>query len=234
MSPSLRPRVSTIVGLVMTGLALAGISAGCGGQRSTPASSSTRAKASTVSRLAPPPLPEATTPIHNVNRAQRSHFALLRGEPEPLPPSIRRILRRPTFGMNWDLAQRVPISLRGSFWLIPGRHVLCLLHAETIHEASSACAPTKTAFAHGVVAASLQEASAGTPAKRLIVGVVPDGTTEAVVHTGGMVSRIAITHNLFVLEDSTKEPPDVVSLSRLPASVPECSHERCSSIATPH
>lgn len=234
MSPSLRPRLSTIVGLVMTGLALAGISAGCGGQGNAPASSSTRARASTVSRPAPPPFSEATAQIHSVNRAQRNHFALLRGVPEPLPPSVRRILRKPTFGMNWDLAQRVPISLRGSFWLIPGRHVLCLLHAETIHEASSACAPAKTAFAHGVVAASLREASADIPAKRLVVGVVPDGTTGAVVHTGGMMSRVAIAHNLFVLRDSMEEPPDVVSLNRLPESAPKCSQEGCPWITTAH
>jgi hypothetical protein len=221
VSPSLRPRLSTIVGLVMLGLALAGISAGCGGQGNAPASSSTRANASTVSRPAPPPLSGGTGPVHSVNRAQRNHFALLRGVPEPLPPSVRRILRKPTFGMNWDLAQRVPVSLRGSFWLIPGRHVLCLLHAETVHEASSACAPAKTAFAHGVVAASLREASAGVPAKRLIVGVVPDGTTGAVIHTGRMTSRVAIAHNLLVLRDSMEESPDAVSLNRPPLSGPK-------------
>jgi len=114
--------------------------------------------------------------------------------------------------MNWDLAQRVPVPLRGSFWLIPGRHVLCLLHAETIHEASSACAPTETALAHGVVAASLQEASVAAPARRLIVGVVPDGTTEVVVHTEEMTSRVETAHHIFVKRDSVEKPPDVVSL----------------------
>jgi hypothetical protein len=114
--------------------------------------------------------------------------------------------------MNWALAQRVPLSLRGSFWLVPGRHVLCLLHAITVHEASSACAPTKIALAHGIVAVSLREASAVAPAERLIVGVVPDGVSEAVVHTRGIASRVAIARHLFVLKDSINEPPDVVSL----------------------
>jgi len=219
MSSRLRLRLSASVGLVAAGLALAGISTGCGkSQGNAPVPSSAGVKPSTVSHPAPPPSSEAVTPIHSVERSQRIHFALLRGLPEPLPPSIRRVLRKPTYGMNWELAQRLPLSLRGSFWLIPGRHVLCVLHAETLHEASSACAPTKIALAHGVVAALLQEASAVTPVERLIVGVVPDGATEAAVHTGRITSRVAITHHLFVLRDSMKEPPEVVSLT-LPSAL---------------
>lgn len=215
MAPSLRARLSASVGLVIAGLALAGSSTGCGeDQGNDPHLSSTRFTTSTASRPAPPPGSEVTMPVHSIDRAQRTHFALLRGTPEPLPPSVRRILRKPTYGMNWALAQRVPVPMRGSFWLIPGHHVLCLLHAETIHEASSACAPTKIALAHGVVAASLRKARAVTPARRLIVGVVPDGTTEAVVHTGRIASRVPIAHHLFVLRDSIEEPPEVVSLSQ--------------------
>jgi hypothetical protein len=215
MSPILRLRLSASVGLVMAGLALAGLSAGCGqGQSNDPYPSSTMAKASTASRPAPPPFSETTNPVRSVNRSQRSHFALLRGVPEPLPPSVRRILKRPTYGMNWDLAQRVPLSLRGPFWLIPGRHVLCLLHEETAHEASSACAPTKTALAHGIVAASLRQGSTAGAAERLIVGVAPDGVSKAVIHTEQITSRVAIAHHLFVLEDSVEEPPKVVSLIR--------------------
>lgn len=214
MSPSVRLRLSASVGLVMAGLALAGICTGCGeGGGNDLHLSSTEATTSTASRPTPPPGSEVTTPVHSVDRAQRAHFALLRGKPEPLPPSIRRILRKPTYGMNWALAQRVPVSLRGSFWLIPGRRVLCLLHMETAHEASSACAPTKTALAHGIVAVSLQKMSVIPSAERLIVGVVPDGTTEAVVHTGKIASRITIAHHIFVLRDSLEEPPEVVSLN---------------------
>lgn len=219
MSPSSRLCLSASVGLVIAGLALAGIGAGCGtGQKRDSPQSSARARAVAASRPAPPPDSEVTNPVHSVDSAQRDHFALLRGVPEPLPPSVRRILRKPTYGMNWDLAQRVPVGLQGSFWLIPGRGVLCLLHAETIHEASSACAPTKTALAHGIVGASLRERHSEVPAERLIVGVVPDGATEAVVHTGKVASKVAIAHHLFVLRDSMEEPPEVVSL--MPPPVP--------------
>jgi hypothetical protein len=215
MSPILRLRLLAGVGFAMAGLALASLSLGCGeGRVNDPPHASATAKAATTSSPAVPPSARPTSPIHSVDRTQRKHFAWLRGEPEPLPPSIRRVLRKSTYGMNWKLAQKVPIPLQGSFWLIPGRHILCFLHAETIHEASSTCAPTKAALRHGVTIASLREARAGTQAKRLIVGVVPDGTAEAVIHTGGTASSRAIAHHLFVLRDSVKLPPNVISLRR--------------------
>ncbi len=218
MSSSLLLRRSVGVGLVIAVLALAGLYAGCGaGQGNSSPESSAKVRAVAASRPTFSSFAEDGHPVHSVSRTQRNHFALLRGAPEPLPPSVRRVLRKPTYGMNWDLAQRVPVGLRGSFWLIPGRGVLCLLHAETIHEASSACAPTKAALAHGIVGASLREGRSEVPAERLIVGVVPDGATEAVVHTGKVASKVAIAHHLFVLRDSMEEPPEVVSLNLLPA-----------------
>jgi hypothetical protein len=211
VSSGRRLRLSKGVRLAMTGLALAGVAAGCGQGRRTDRRA-VRVEPSAVSRPRPRPSSQAPRVVHSIDRSQRDHFALLRGMPEPLPASVRRVLRKPTYGMNWALAQRLPLSLRGLFWLVPGRHVLCLLHAETIHEASSACASTKTALAHGVVAVSLREASPDGPAERLVIGVVPDGASKAVVHTGGETARVAITDHLLVLRDSMSEPPDLVSL----------------------
>lgn len=86
------------------------------------------------------------------------------------------------------------------------------MHAKTIHEVSTACAPTKVALAHGIAAASLREAGAVAPARRLIVGIAPNGVKEAVVHTGEAATTISVTRHLFVLADSMSEPPDVISL----------------------
>jgi hypothetical protein len=162
---------------------------------------------------APATSPEDVPVIRRVGRREQKHFTLLRGEPEQLPLSIRRVLRKPAFGVNWALAHRLPLSLRGSFWLVPGRHTLCLVHAKNIHEVSTACAPTKVALAHGVVSASLRDASAIAPAQRQIVGVVPDGISKAVVHAGNTATRAHVRRHLFVLEDSIDQPPDVVSLN---------------------
>lgn len=150
--------------------------------------------------------------VRRVGRREWKHFALLRGEPEPLPLSVRRILRKPAFGVNWALARRLPLSLRESFWLVPGSHTLCLVHAKGVHAVSTACTPTKVALAHGVVFASLREAGPVAPARRQVVGVVPDGTRKAVVHTGKTATKARVRRHLFVIEDSIDQPPDVVSL----------------------
>ncbi len=207
VSISARASVATV------GLALASMIAGCGeghGKHGHPPPAIS-VGASTAPR--PQPSSDTSKVIRSVDRNQRDHFALLREGPEPLLPSIRRILRKPTYGMNWDLAQRVPLSLQGSFWLVPGRHTLCLLHAETLHDVSSACATTKVALNHGVVTVSLREATAGAPAERLIVGVVPDGISEVVVHTRRVASRVAVVDHVFVRRDAINEPPDLVSLN---------------------
>lgn len=215
VSLSLQLRLLASVGLGIAGLTLAGMCSGCGagqGKEDSSNLSTARIRGSATSNLASQLFSGVTRSVHRIDRTQRNNFALLRGAPEPLPPSVRRVLRKPTYGMNWDLAQRVPLSLREPFWLIPGRHVLCLLHVDTAHEASSACAPTKTARAHGVVTISLREARASVPAERLIVGVVPDGTVEAVVHTGIIATRTSIAHHVFTISDSIEDPPDVVLL----------------------
>jgi hypothetical protein len=162
-------------------------------------------------RTSPPSPPPAG--VRHAGRVERAHFALLRTRPEPLPASVRRILRRPDYGMSWDLAQRLPLAtLRGAYWLIPGRRVLCLLHAQGRHEASSSCAPIRVALAHGIIAVSLREAGPASPAQRLTVGVMPDGVHRAVVHTGAHATTVAVTQHLLVLRDAEDAPPDRVTL----------------------
>ena len=214
MSPDFRLRHLTSLGVVAVALAFAGLAAGCGEDRAgdppaRPSGSATSSK--TVSSS--PPMPDGAGVIERVGRLEREHFALLREEPAPLPHSVRRILRRPTYGMNWALARRLPVSLRDSFWLVPGRHALCLVHEKGVHEVATACAPTNLALKHGVVTASLRDATPISPAQRLIVGVVPDGTSEAVVRTRGSASRVPIEDHAFVLRDSIDAPPDIVSLT---------------------
>jgi hypothetical protein len=115
--------------------------------------------------------------------------------------------------MSWALAQRLPLpTLHGAYWLVPGRRVLCLLHAEEAHEASSSCASTRDALKHGIVAVSLRDASPATPAQRLSVGVVPDGVRRAIVHTGSRAVPVVVTQHVFVLQDAVREPPDRITL----------------------
>lgn len=210
MPPSLRLRHSASAALVAAGLILMGIGAGCGGighhEISTAMSMSGR------HRLPPPVGPKAAI-IRRVHRSQSRHFALLRDRPEPLPRSITRILGKPDFGMNWALAHRLRLSMNGSFWLVPGNHALCLLHAQATHEVSAACAPTTVTLAHGIAIVSLREAGSRRPIERIVVGVAPDGAHRAAIHTGTAASTVSITRHVFVLKDSMSKPPDVVSVS---------------------
>lgn len=211
MSPRLRLRLGTVAAVV-AGLTLLGTFVGCGTNKGDARSSAPTEIDSSAGRPVPPASPQEMAVIRRIGTNERKRFTLLRGKPEPLPLYVRRILRRPSFGVNWDLAHRLPLSLRRSFWLVPGRGHLCLVHTETIHEVADACATTGVALKHGIVAVSLRDPGAVRPAQRLIVGVAPDGASEAVVHTGRVASNVAITRHLVVLRDSLSQPPDVVSL----------------------
>lgn len=164
----------------------------------------------TASRAAVPsasPPVDDSTPIRRVADAQIARFALLRSPPEGLPGTVRRVLRQPSYGMNWSFAQRVPGAPGGSYWLVPGRDTLCLLHARDGHEITSACAPTEVALAHGVVSASLQN---GNPPRRLIVGILPSDVQHVTVRTGAVTTTVPVTHGLLILRDAHRDPPDEI------------------------
>jgi hypothetical protein len=80
--------------------------------------------------------PYAAAEVLQVQPRQLARFALLRTPPEGLPLSIRRVLHRPVFGINWRLAHRIPAKSEGVYWLVPGDHV----HAETfvLHDSTLA------------------------------------------------------------------------------------------------
>jgi len=70
---------------------------------------------------------------------------------------------------------------------------------------------TAPATAHGIAATSITPPNAPHPA-RLIVGVAPDGTREALVHTRGVVAAVPVRGAAFALRDSTPHPADFISL----------------------
>lgn len=154
-----------------------------------------------------PPSAEDSTPIRRIADAQIAGFALLQSPPEGLPEAVRRVLRQPSYGMNWSFAQRVPGAPDGTYWLVPGRDTLCLLHAPDEHQITSACASTEVALAHGVVSAALQD---GDPPRRLVVGVLPSDVRQVTVHTGGATTTARVRHGLLVLRDAHRSPPDAI------------------------
>ena len=152
--------------------------------------------------------------ISHVQPRQSVNFSLLRTPPEGLSAWTKRILRKPTFGMNWALAHRLPVAVPGDFWAIPGNGFLCIVAQPDIHTTTRSCATTDDALAHGVAAVLIRAAptSGNTPDNRLIVGVAPDRARNALVQTAGWVTTVPVLDNVFMLRDSATDPPDSMTL----------------------
>jgi hypothetical protein len=191
--------------------------AGCGRSSADdvpPSATATLAPSTTATRPRPDPEnPYAAPVISRAQPRQLAAFALLRTPPEGLSAATQRILRRPVFGINWKLAQRIPIKSDGTYWLVPGDGHLCVISQGVMHGlgVGSTCAATSHAIAHGIADISITLPGAAHPA-RLIIGVAPDGTREALVHTHGTIAATPVHDEVFVLRDSTLAPPDVISL----------------------
>lgn len=150
-------------------------------------------------------------PDSRVEARQLESFALLRTSPEGLPSLVVKSLGPPVHGMRWDLAQRLPLHLQGSFWLVPGKGYLCLVAQWEKPTAGRFCAETRYVLAHGLAGVFVHAPGApwfGTPGKRLIVGVAPDDATKVVVYDHGSTSSTPVgPDGVFRLSDSIARPP---------------------------
>jgi hypothetical protein len=88
----------------------------------------------------------------HVERRQLSDFSLLRTTPEGLPARMRHALRAPAFGSNWNMAQRVPVKLTGTYWIVPGRGHLCIVSWRSMGNPAigTTCATTLHAIENGI------------------------------------------------------------------------------------
>jgi hypothetical protein len=192
--------------------------ASCGGSRVGDASPSTAAHKPLLSTNVARSGPNAQKPydipvVRHVQARQIDAFPLLRTPAEGLPIATQRILRRPAFGINWNLARRIPTKLSGSYWLVPGDGYLCVVSQGVMHGpgVGTTCAQTAEAIAHGI--ADISITLPGTPHRaRLIVGVAPVGTRQVLVRTEGKLSVAMVHHGVFVLRDLLLLPPDTVTL----------------------
>jgi hypothetical protein len=126
-------------------------------------------------------------------------------------------MKQPAFGMNWNLAQRLPFPPYGSFWLVPGNRFLCLLEQRGRDTVNQACAKTERVLAHGLFLAFL---GAGAEklvygARRFVIGVVPDRTHKVFIMTDDSKVAVSITENAFVRRDGLTAPPDRLVLAEM-------------------
>jgi hypothetical protein len=195
-------------------LCLVGGIGACGESRNSDARRSNASQTSpSLNNVAPSPRePRAYRVVVHEERQQLSNFALLRTRPEGLPLGVRRVLRAPVFGLNWKLAQRIPSTLRGTYWLVPGNGYLCVIAQGSMGspETGTTCAPTSQAVENGVADVTIARAAPGSRVRpgRLIVGVAPNGARQVVFHTRGTVEAAPVVDDVFVLRDAIAAPPD--------------------------
>ena len=190
------------LGLLLALLVAAGLSA-CGSERD--GTESGRAQPPRSSDEAP--RPQAATV--RVPRQVATNFALLRTSPDGMPIAVRRILKSPVAGMDWSLARRVPVSLPGRYWLAPGAEHLCVVATSPDSPAvGTVCATYGQALRNGVANTTLDPVSG----RRLIVGVVPDGTRSVRIRSGSSTASVRVRDGGFVHRDSVPAPPDQLTL----------------------
>jgi hypothetical protein len=199
---SWRTRASSLVALLLTVGAAA-----CGSGTSTDVD---QASLTEETRHAPR---RTEQPSH----LQRERFALLRTRPEGLPVHLRGLVRTRDTSFDPGLAQRIPALLPGAYWLVPDADQLCVVSEVPGTEgAGTVCGSTGQTIEEGIAIVSftpVERAPVGAPT-RLIVGVAPDGTREALIHTHGSIATVPVVGGLFVLRDSMPAPSDFVELRR--------------------
>lgn len=153
--------------------------------------------------LRPTALNDGISPLLSAN------FVLLHAPPDAIPLTLIRPLAHSIPEMRWNLARRIPVSLTGKYWLVPGVAKICVVAMATDSPTVGAvCASVTQALHHGVASTSLDP----TSGQRVIVGAVPTGTRTVLVRSGGTTSSVRAFHGHFVLRDSVAAPPDELML----------------------
>jgi hypothetical protein len=155
--------------------------------------------------------------LKRLSRIQRRKFALLRTRPEGLPARARRLGIVTEAAMNPTLAQRLPLALPGSYWLVPGIGYLCIVsEVPGTPGIVTVCARTEQVIRQGFGTISLTpigQVHDGMPT-RLLVGIAPDDACTAFVYTRGTVAAVPVVNGVFVLRDSIRAPSDFTELRR--------------------
>jgi hypothetical protein len=141
-------------------------------------------------------------------------FPILRSRPEGVPQDVRDVVRTPSLGMNLDLAQRIPVAVAGTYWLVPADGYLCVMHHGSlgIPAAGMNCAPVADAVTHGVANVAIGPDAPGSARRvRLIVGMTPRGARKVLIRTRGSTTTVPVEGDVFVLRDSLIAPPDSIA-----------------------
>lgn len=156
-------------------------------------------------------------PAHAERRsppAQRlqAAFEIFRSDPEELPADVTRVMRTPSYGVDWDFAQR--LATVQPAWALPGKRFVCLVHVDPSGtNPSQSCAPSQRVIKHGLFAATLPTSGGQTRSHRMVFGIVPDRAHEVRIQTPGFASAtVRVKWNTFTVRDRLTEPPEAMVL----------------------
>ena len=155
--------------------------------------------------------------IAHVGQQLLDDLSLLRTRPEGLPPTVTGVLREPTYGMNWRLAQRLPVNALGvALWAVPANDAVCIVGQERLDAVTATCARTRHAIRHGVATVLLREPrgpqSRGAAGRRLVAGIAPDRARSMRVLTDGSTATVPVVDGAFLLQDAVADPPDRIAV----------------------
>jgi hypothetical protein len=138
-----------------------------------------------------------------------AHFPLLHTSKAGLPAIIRQSLQAPFPGMSWSLAREIPTPFPGSYWLAPGLNHLCIVATNPQSRSiGTVCTTINRALRHGIANTSLDPVAR----RRVIVGVVPQGTRAVLLQSGEEITSVKVHHGRFMLRDAVPAPPDRLTL----------------------
>jgi len=157
--------------------------------------------------------PVSPAVIRRVEPVQTRNFELLRTPPEGLPKRLRKTLRQPLFGMNSQLAQRLPAWTGVQAWIVPARGALCIVTRQRRDIVGLSCPPTRYALHHGVFTTFLYKSGDdATPTRRVVIGVVSDIVREVAIATNNSTTGTPVLHGVFVVKDTAVSAPGALKL----------------------
>lgn len=155
--------------------------------------------------------------VKHTDPQQIGNFAILRTSSEMLPSQVIQIMHGiHTYGMNWNLAQKMPAADgRGlELWLVPGNGYLCMLLRTDAKRLRASCATSRRALVHGLVAITLGASRRQSRLQhwRVIVGIAPDHVHHVLIPVshGLKVVPLMDDHSFAWHDSGTAAPESVI------------------------
>jgi hypothetical protein len=150
--------------------------------------------------------------IRHLSQSQRANFSVFETSVERLPRSLRQAIRGPIYGINWRLAQRLPVPVR--MWAVPGNGYICLLSLQRHQGIGATCNTTAGVLRRGLATTFLSEQGVGIfrTNRRLIVGIAPERTSAIVAQGPESSVRIPVIDGIFMRRDTFANPPERLRL----------------------